>query len=366
MAAGRFRARVPRRTLFAPMRFSNVSLAALGHVLPDERVRSEALEDRLAPLYERLGLRTGRLELMSGIRERRFWPRGTRPSDVAARAGALAIARAGLPAASIGCLVHGSVSRDFLEPATASVVHEHLGLAPTCQVLDLSNACLGVLNGMVLVAEQVERGTIEAGLVVSGEDGRGLVEETLASLLASRADDRALRTTLKRSFASLTIGSGACAVLLARAQPGDGRPRLLGGAVRADTSAVRLCQGDHAEGGGGPLMSTDAEALLTAGTALAARNFEDFLRELEWTRDSIERVITHQVGSAHRRALFEALGLAPDLDFPTVETLGNTGSAALPTSLSMAVEAGHVRAGQRVALLGIGSGLSSLMLGAQW
>jgi 3-oxoacyl-[acyl-carrier-protein] synthase III len=347
------------------MRFSNVSIAALGHVLPDERVSSADLEDHLAPLYARLGLRQGRLELMSGIRERRFWPRGTRPSEVAARAGALVLERAGVARDSIGCLIHGAVSRDFLEPATASVVHERLGFAPTCQVFDLSNACLGVLNGMVLVAELVERGAIEAGLVVSGEDGRGLVDQTLASLLASEADDRTLRAQLKRSFASLTIGSGACAVLLARARPGDGRPRLLGGAVRADTSHVRLCQGDST-GAGGPLMDTDAEALLAAGTALAARTFEALLTELDWTRPSIERVITHQVGSAHRRALFEALELDPALDFPTVETLGNTGSAALPTSLSMAVEAGHVRPGQHVALLGIGSGISSLMLGARW
>src|SRR6185503_12865228 len=105
------------------------------------------------------------------------------------------------------------------------------------------NACLGVLNGMVVVAGMIERGEIEAGLVVSGEDGRGLVEETIATLLASRADERGLRAELKQAFASLTIGSGACAVLLARG--GAGAPRLLGGVALAATEHVELCQGER-------------------------------------------------------------------------------------------------------------------------
>ena len=266
----------------------------------------------------------------------------------------------------IGCLVHGAVSRDFLEPATASVVHARLGLAPGCLVFDLSNACLGVLDGMLVVAGMIERGEIEAGLVVAGEDGRGLVEQTLATLLASASDERALRAELKQAFASLTIGSGACAVLLARAQGGVDSPRLLGATAGAATEHVELCRGERTGSAAGPTMSTDSEALLEAGVALAQRTFARFLRELGWSRADVERVVTHQVGSAHRRRLFEKLELDPARDFSTFETLGNTGSAALPTALSLALEAGRIERGERVALLGIGSGLHCLMLGAQW
>jgi len=348
------------------MRFEHVKIAAVAHALPEERVRSEELEERLAPLYERLRLRVGRLELMSGIQERRFWPRGVRPSEAAARAGELALQKGGIARERVGCLVHGAVSRDFLEPATASVVHARLGLSPRCQVFDLSNACLGVLNGMVVVAGMIERGELEAGLVVAGEDGRGLVEETIATLLKSPSDERALRDELKQAFASLTIGSGACAVLLARATSGSERPRLLCATVEAATQHVELCQGDRDVTGAGPTMSTDSEALLLAGVELAQRTFARFLAELGWERSRIERVVTHQVGAAHRRLLFERLELDLARDFSTFASLGNTGSAALPTALSLALEAGAIRAGERVALLGIGSGLHCLMLGAQW
>jgi len=343
------------------MRFENVRIEALAHVIPPEVVTSEELEQRLAPLYARLRLRSGRLELMTGIRERRFFPPGTKPSAIAAAAGARALAAADLERARVGCLVHASVCRDFLEPATASVVHRALELSPACQVFDLSNACLGVANAMALVGAMLERGEIEAGLVVAGEDGRALVDQTIAAALADEALDR---ERFKRAFASLTIGGGGAAVLLARA---DGRPgrRLAGGVVRADSAHLDLCQGE-ADGLAGPLMSTDSEALLQAGNALAARTYAAFLEELGWRHAEVERCITHQVGSAHRRLLLQTLAFEPERDFPTVETLGNIGSVSLPLSLSLAVEAGQDRSGQRVALLGIGSGLNCMMLGVDW
>ena len=78
---------------------------------------------------------------------------------------------------------------------------------------------------------------------------------------------------------------------------------------------------------------------------------------------SVDRTVTHQVGSAHRRLLLETLGLDPEQDYPTVETLGNIGSVSLPITFALAEEAGFIEPGQKVAMLGIGSGLHCSMLG---
>jgi 3-oxoacyl-[acyl-carrier-protein] synthase-3 len=341
------------------MRWEKVRLAGLAHHLPERRVTSEELEGRLAPLYERLGLRVGRLELMTGIRERRAFPPGTRPSEVAAAAGRRALEAARLPPERIGLLVHGAVCRDFLEPSTASVVHHRLELPPTCEAFDLSNACLGVLDGMAVAADKIEAGALDAALIVTGEDGGPLVERTLASLLGANTS----RRELKAAFASLTIGAGAAAVVVARDELAPEAPRLLGGVARAATHHHELCSGDHAEDGAGPLMETDSEALLNAGCALAAETFDVFLSELGWSPQEIDRVVTHQVGVAHRRALLAAIGISPERDHPTVEWLGNMGSAALPATLSLAAAEGRLEPGNRVALLGIGSGLFCRMLG---
>lgn len=341
------------------MRFERVALAAVEYVLPTERVRSDELERRLAPLYERLRLREGRLELMTGIVERRFFPPGTRPSAIAAQAGRAALERNAL-VGRLGVLIHSSVCRDFLEPATASVVHHELSLGARCAAFDLSNACLGFANALLLVAQQIESGAIEAGLVVAGECGRPLVDQTIRALLE---DPLADKHALKNAFASLTIGSGAAAAVLARADLAPGAPRLVHGLARAATEHHVLCHGDHA--GGGMLMRTDSEALMHAGAALASATFDEFLAESGWSRESIQRVVTHQVGVAHRKLVLGQMRLELARDFPTVETLGNIGSVSLPLSFARAREAGFIVEGQRVALCAIGSGLHCLILGVE-
>ncbi len=346
------------------MLFKNTVIKSVALIKPPRVVSSLEVEARLAPVYDRLKLSAGRLELMTGIRERRFWEHGTPSSLVAAKAGEEAIRKSGIPREKIGCLIHGSVCRDFLEPATASLVHEYLRLSEDVTIFDLSNACLGVLNGMAQIATMIEAGQIEAGLVVSGEVAEHLHEATIKKL----QDDRKLsRNYLKVQFASLTIGSAAAAVLLARAEPGEPGHRLLGGAVGTDSSGNKLCKADPDDMTPmGPIMHTDSEGLLHAGCALAARTWEKAKAELGWTNDTPDRIFTHQVGKAHSKLTLDTMGLPAEKDFPTVSFMGNTGSAALPGALALGIDAGVVAPGNKVALLGIGSGLSSLMLGVEW
>lgn len=333
-------------------------IAAIAAELPPEVVTSGAIEARLAPLYDRIGLVPGRLELMTGIKERRFWREPVRPSDVAARAGARAIAASGIDRGKIGLLIHGSVCRDFLEPATASVIHHHLELPSTAQAFDLSNACLGVLSGVVTAMSAIEAGRIDAALIVSGEDGRPLVEQTIAGLLA---DPGATRQSIKRAFASLTIGAGAAAILVSRRELAPRGHRLAGFVQRTASQHHGLCQGGE---GGEMTMSTDAEALLAAGLEVAKEAWQALISELSWPPGSFDRVVTHQVGRAHTRALHQAIGVPEERGFVTYDRLGNVGSASLPLTLALAEPS--LVPGQRVGLLGIGSGLQTLMIGVEW
>jgi 3-oxoacyl-[acyl-carrier-protein] synthase-3 len=325
-----------------------------------------SLEEQLAPVYQRLNLSAGRLELMSGIRERRFFEPGTRPGAVSSRVANLAIDHSRLDRKRIGALLHGSVCRDQMEPATAAGVHHAIGAPDDCFVFDVSNACLGLLNGMLIVADLIEAGRIRAGVVVGTEVGRPLVEGTIDSLLR---DPTLTRQSIKPAFASLTIGSGTAAIVLCDRRLSRHQNRLIGGSVLSDTTAHELCAGGVEAGVHGddrPRMNTDSEALLHAGVALADRCWQRFLKRLRWSPESIAKVFTHQVGRAHRKLLLETLGIPPAKDFPVVEYLGNSGATALPTAATLGLSQGHVAAGERVALLGIGSGLSSVMLGLEF
>lgn len=348
------------------MRYKNVCIESLGYTLPDEVVTTAEIERRLEPLYTRLRLPEGRLELMTGIRERRFWQPGTLPSDKSIESGEKAIRAAGIDRAHIGALIHASVCRDHLEPATACRVHHALELPPECMIYDVSNACLGVLNGIVQIANMIELGQIRAGLVVGTEGSRQLVETTINAL---NRDTTLTRQQLKLAVASLTIGSASCAVLLTDRELSQTDNRLLVATARANTAHHRLCHSGHDEAvsdGMQPLMTTDSERLMQEGIATGVDTFTAFLAECGWSPASLERTFCHQVGSAHRKLMLESLALDTDNDFATLEWLGNTGSAALPTTLAIGLERGFVKAGEHVGMLGIGSGINCLMLAAQW
>jgi 3-oxoacyl-[acyl-carrier-protein] synthase III len=341
------------------MRFNHVAINIFAYELPPHLVSSAELEERLSPVYDRLKLPQGRLELMSGIGERRFWDQGTRPSQGAALAGAKALAAAGLLPNDIDCLINTSVCRDMIEPATASFVHRELGLKEECLIFDLSNACLGFLNGMLVLGSMIEQGLVTHGLLVAGETAEDLVDSTISALLC---DPALTRKGIKSSFASLTIGSGAVALVMSRAEGTS--HRLLGGAYRANTGHSHLCQGDGRAGG--IMMNTDSEELLKRGVETAARVWPAFLTELGWRKEEIDRTFCHQVGSAHARLLMESLALDPAKNFETLAFMGNVGSVSAPITMALAIEQGQLLSGQRAALLGIGSGINCLMLGVEW
>ena len=242
-----------------------------------------------------------------------------------------------------------------------------LGLPNRAAAYDVSNACLGLLNGVVQVANMIELRQIRAGVVVGTESGRALVESTIAQL---NADASLSRQDIKTAFASLTIGSGSAAVVLCDRELSRTGNRLLGGVMHAASEHFELCQGGHtaaADSDARPLlMSTDSERLMREGIAAARTAFAGFLDEMGWQAGEVQKTFCHQVGRAHQRLLFESLGLDPGIDLSTFEYLGNTGSVALPMTAAIGIESGRLQPGDRVALLGIGSGINVIMLGLEW
>ncbi|SMP68414.1 3-oxoacyl-[acyl-carrier-protein] synthase-3 [Neorhodopirellula lusitana] len=347
------------------MQFNDVVLAGIGVTIPEECWSSDELENRLSPLYERLRLPEGRLALMSGIAERRVWPAGTMPSGPSVRSGRAAIEAAGIDPGQVGSLIHASVCRDFLEPATASRVHHEMGLRRDCLVYDVSNACLGVLNGAIQIASMIQSGMIQAGVVVGTENSRPLLEATIDSL---NTDTSLTRKSVKPAFASLTIGSGSCAWLVChRDLCPEGTP-LEFAVAEANTAHNDLCRSNEDTAGADmrPLMDTDSEKLMAEGIATGVSAVERLLAESGWDRSSIDATVCHQVGTRHRAAMLEAMGLDLQTDAVSFPVLGNTGSVALPLTVATAIERGEIVQGNRSAMLGIGSGINSVMIASTW
>jgi len=333
-------------------RHTNTSVLSIVAAEAPVVVTSAEFDERLAEAYARLGLRPGLLESLAGIRERRWWPEGVTFADGAVMAGEKAIAQAGVDPARIGMMINSSVSRAHLEPSTAVEIHHKLGLPTSCTNFDLANACLGFVNGIHLAATMIDAGHIDYALIVNGEDARDIQERTIERL----SRDEATSEEFFNEFASLTLGSGAAAMVLGRTDQHPEGHRVVGGVARAGTEHHDLCVGDM------KYMRTDTRGLMEAGLDLAEAAWKDATPEFTWA--DADRFIVHQVSRVHTSALCQRLGIDQakvPLSFPT---FGNIGPASLPFTLAQEVDA--LAPGERVLCMGIGSGLNTAFCEIIW
>jgi 3-oxoacyl-[acyl-carrier-protein] synthase-3 len=338
------------------MQFKNVVIQSLAAIDAPIKLTSAQIAERLRPAMERLGIRPDILEGTSGIEARRLWDHDTQPSDAATMAAERAIEEAGIDRDLIGVLINTSVCRDYLEPSTACLVHGNLNLHERCLNFDIGNACLAFLNGMDVAARMIERGEVEYALIVDAESSGPITEATIERLLEPGVGEEQFRA----EFASLTLGSGAAAMVMCRRELAPKGHSYLGSVTRAATQFNKLCYGQMDR------MVTDTKTLLTEGLKLATTTFAAAREKLDWVVEELDQFIIHQVSKAHTDSLMKLLGLDPEKIFRIYPELGNIGPASVPIALAKAVAGGKINKGDRVALLGIGSGLNCSMAEIVW
>lgn len=338
------------------MLYHNVCIEGLGYVVPDKIISSAWIEEQIAPVYEALGMQVGFLEQISGVGERRWWDEGVEFSDAAAMAAEKAIAAAGVDRSEIQIVVNTSVCRDYVEPSTACIVHHKLGLQPTAMNFDVGNACLGFLDGMTVVANMIELGQIDTGLVVAGECSREVTLATIERLLREPPSIQLCSETM----VAFTFGSGGVAMVMGNKEKSKTGKRLLGGYTYTATEHHALCVGQRT------WLKIQARQMLKAGLHPLAKAWEGFLDQMKWDVSMIDRIFTHQVSTTHRNIGADVLGISLEKDYPTLSYLGNIGAVSSPLCLAKGIEDGLLHDGHRVCLMGMGSGINCTFMGLQW
>ena len=183
-----------------------VRVAGLGHALPTGLETVADIEDRIRVTTGRLPVPSGILASISGLATRTAVGDGEYASTLAAAAGARALADAGWGAADVDLLVFASTSQDQVEPATAHIVANELGIGGG-SVFDVKNACNSFVDG-IRVAE---------GLVATGQARRALVVTGETPTLAANYGVRTARE-FRDSFIGFTVGDAGGAMAL---EPSD-------------------------------------------------------------------------------------------------------------------------------------------------
>lgn len=338
------------------MLFNNVSIHSVAHLEAPNPVTSAEISARLAKTLKRLRLPLNYIERTSGIKERRFWPVNTQPSDAATQVAAAVIQKSGLSKDDIDVIINTSVSKDFIEPSTASIIHDKLKLSTKCINFDIGNACLGFLNGIHMAAAMVEAGQMNHVLVVAAE----VTEVGILATIDRLEKDDATPEDVRNQLASLTLGSGAAAMIISRRDLAPLGHPIQGLVAVAATEHHRLCCAWDLT------MKTDAPKILKNAMIMTSNTFQEADKHLNWKVENIHEFAMHQISHVHIQAFQKLFSIEPHKVMSIVQEYGNTGPVSVPLIVSKLEIAERLKPGKMLRIVGAGSGLNCMVMDVLW
>jgi 3-oxoacyl-[acyl-carrier-protein] synthase-3 len=295
------------------------------------------------------------LERLTGIRERRIATGEEDSYTLAVGAARDCLTRSAQAASTLDVVINCSITKyrdgltQQLEPTMGSAIADAVGAADA-MTFDLSNACAGMLSGVMVLNNWIRRGSVRRGMVVSGE---------YISQLGQNAA-RHVRSVMSRELATLTLGDAGAAILLERAPDGVAGISVAGFTTVADHS--RLCLAYAADHEPGARMFTQARAIHKTAIADLPLLLREALDSAGIDFSDVDQVIVHQTSArAIKKGMAEMtqeLGGAPRHEAViTVDHYGNTASTTHTVALIDEIQAGRISPGETVALIALASGL---------
>jgi len=319
------------------------SIKHISSYLPERVVSNEEIEGRINK--SEVWLPPGCLERLFGIQQRYYADDDQQTSDLAAFAASSIVTKVG--EASVDCLIFASACSDVIEPATANIVQQKLGL--TCPVMDIKNACNSFVNGIQVASSFVQSGVYKNVLIVNGE----ILHHAIRFDLAPDED-------ISRRLASYTFGDAGAAVLVSESNDESG---MYYQKFKSNGEHWRLCT----ILGGGSLYPHDPDKYYFEGFTSELKNqlieeskgmVEDALCATGWKATDIAHVFTHQVSMNTFDVVAQHAGVCKTKFRSIFQETGNTAAASIPLAMHRAVQNGNLRKGDKVLIIGLAAGVS--------
>ncbi len=323
-------------------------IASIGTYLPEMEVTSKELMDEIRSEL-RFGLPNTWLETLTGIKARRFAAQEDKPSDLAIRAGRSALLKCNMDPKDIDMVLFCGIDRDWVEPATSHRIQRELGCVnATC--LDVSNACHGFSNGMSVGDAMIATGAVENVLVVTGEVPSHLIKDIVWQL-----NKKPTQENFSKKIGSFTTGDGGGAAILQRASPESGIKAFRFNSRGRYTELFHFNIDGSGHRYGQILMEKISGVMVRMHQSLITETY----KALEWQPDDVDHLICHQVGVKPHHRMVKLTGISMEKAPSVFESYGNLTSATIPVTLERAAP----KEGDRILILGAGSGLSISQIG---
>ncbi len=323
-----------------------VGILAVSHYAPERVVTNKDLESKLDTTDEWIRSRTG-------IRERRIADDDETSSTLGAKAALLALSKAGIAPEELDLVVAATMTPDTVLPAVACRIQAAIG-AKNAGAFDVSVACSGYAYALSMGMSYISSGLAKKVLVVGAD-------------VMSRVMNWNDRGTC------VLFGDGAGAAVLGPVQDGYG---LLGQDLGADGSG-----GDHLTIPAGAGARPPAEGALEGEEFTLQMNGPEVFRfavhamgrsavrateKAGLKSEDIALFVPHQANFRIIESAAKRLGVSMDRVMVNLDRYGNTSCGSIPIALSEALDAGRVKDGDYLVIVGFGGGLAWASLVLRW
>ncbi|MGP1906621.1 beta-ketoacyl-ACP synthase III [Metabacillus sp. JX24] len=307
----------------------SAGIIGIARYTPDRTVTNADLEKVMDTSDEWIRTRTG-------IEERRLAEDDMDTSDMAYYAAKKAIENAGLTAEDLDMILVATVTPDQPFPTVACMLQEKLG-ARKVAAMDLSAACAGFMYGLITAQQFIETGAYKNVLVVGVEK-------------LSKITDWDDRNT------AVLFGDGAGAAVVSSVSEGNG---FLSFELGSDGSGGKHLYQDE------KIVMNGREVFKFAVRQMGESSV-NVIEKAGLKKEDVDFLIPHQANIRIMEAARERLELPVEKMSKTVHKYGNTSAASIPISLVEEIEAGTVKDGDVVVMVGFGGGLTWGAIAMRW
>lgn len=288
------------------------------------------------------------VEMLTGIKTRRYADPELYPSDLAAMAAREALENAQMDPANLDVIIFCGISHDFDEPATANVVKEKIG-ATNAYVFDMTNACNGFITALDALDAMIASGRCESGLVVTGERALPYLNW-----------EPKTKSDFKLSLFGYTVSEAGGAAVMTRIASGEER------GVRArwfssESEYWRVAIAGSLDPANPEIKFFRAQGaeLEKASLKTAPRGFAEITKMLGWTMSDVDFVIPHQIPVVFTENLYHnALGIPKDKLVYIFPQYGNLVTASMPAAVCEAIKSQKIKENNKILLAGVAAGFS--------
>ncbi|WP_420456565.1 beta-ketoacyl-ACP synthase III [Rubrivirga sp.] len=317
---------------------THASLIGWGHFAPETVVTNDDLAKMVDTSDEWIRSR-------SGIEQRHFVTEDQATSDLSIEAGRRALDRAGVDPEDVDLVIVATSSPDYLTPPVSSQVQHGLGCT-NAGAFTMMVGCTGFVYGLVTADQFIQTGAYKTVLVVGAE-------------VISKNLDFEDRTTC------VLFGDGAGAVVLqATDAPCGVRSFELGSDGSQAEALIAPCPGtrnpvsQYAIDNRTHYLRMDGKAVFRFATRTMTESLERVMGKAGVGVPDVDLFIPHQANARIIEYAAKQLGLPPEKVVMNVADYGNTSAATIPIALSEALDAGRAKAGDTLAMVGFGAGLT--------